>query len=231
MQQTEQHLGLRVMMLAKLTAGNDAQATINRARLDQAGAVAVNIIGSPGAGKTALLECTVRVLRADLNCAVIEGDLCTSRDGERVAALGIPVVQINTSGACHLDAGMVSAALEALPIPPCNLILIENVGNLVCPAAFELGERVRVVVLSVPEGHDKVAKYPAAFRHADLVVVSKTDLLEAVDFDAAALHADLRSIGCEAPVLELSAKTGAGTGAWAAWLRGAVGRHLRPERR
>lgn len=211
---------LRVMMLAGLTQGNDRRADCNLRLLDDRGAVAVNFIGSPGSGKTTVLAATVAELGGRIPFAVIDGDLETSRDGLRLAQLDVPVVQINTQGACHLDAAMVGRALAELPVGTGTAVLIENVGNLVCPAGFRLGERLRVVLLSVAEGSDKVAKYPATFRSADCVLINKADLLPYVEFDLAAVEGDLREIGARATVILVSARTGHGLADWTAWLQG-----------
>lgn len=211
---------MQVLLAQKLTQANDEAAAANRRRLARRGVTLVNVLGSPGAGKTALLEATIARTSGRLRIGVIEGDLWTARDGERIAALGVDVVQLNTGGACHLDAGMVSRALSRLPLAALDLVFVENVGNLVCPAAFDLGESHRVVVLSMTEGDDKPGKYPTAFRSADAVVVSKTDLTEYTGFSLTAFEQDLRSVGCRAPVFPLSALGGAGLDAWVAWTYG-----------
>ena len=199
---------------------NDVQAGHNRAHFDAHGVLAVNLMSAPGSGKTLLLEATVRTLREQLPCAVIEGDLETDNDAARIRRHGVPAVQITTGSACHLDAHMVHDALHELALDGLSLVFIENVGNLVCPASFALGAHRDVVLLSVTEGDDKPAKYPVMFRQADLVLVTKGDLLGVVDdFDAAKIERQVRELGNPAPVLTLSARTGAGLSGWLDWLR------------
>ncbi|MEI6029768.1 MAG: hydrogenase nickel incorporation protein HypB [Synechococcaceae cyanobacterium ELA739] len=197
----------------RLLAHNDLQAAVNRQRFAAAGVMVVNLLSSPGSGKTALLERLARTTQRSM--AVIVGDLATDNDARRLRAAGLPAVQITTGQACHLEAAMVQRAVDALeaqgqPLAQLELLLIENVGNLVCPAAYDLGESLRVVLLAAGEGEDKPLKYPALFHSADLVVISKIDLAGAVDLDR---HQALRAIAAVAPkarVLECSARTGAG---------------------
>ena len=199
---------------------NDVEARHNRAHFDAHGVLAVNLMSAPGSGKTLLLEATVRTLREQLPCAVIEGDLETDNDAARIRRHGVPAVQITTGSACHLDAHMVHEALHELALDGLSLVFIENVGNLVCPASFALGAHRDVVLVSVTEGDDKPAKYPVMFRQADLVLVTKGDLLGVVDdFDAAKIERQVRELGNPAPVLTLSARTGAGLPGWLDWLR------------
>jgi hydrogenase nickel incorporation protein HypB len=207
-------------LVRPLLERNDVEAGHNRAHFDAHGVLAVNLMSAPGSGKTLLLEATVRTLRAQLPCAVIEGDLETDNDAARIRRHGVPAVQITTGSACHLDAHMVHEALHELPLDELSLVFIENVGNLVCPASFALGAHRDVVLLSVTEGDDKPAKYPVMFRQADLVLVTKGDLLGVVDdFDAAKIERQVRELGNPAPVLTLSARTGAGLPGWLDWLR------------
>jgi hydrogenase nickel incorporation protein HypB len=202
-----------------LLAQNDQQAAHNRSHFDAAGTFVVNLMSSPGAGKTGLLEATIRALQGRLTIAVIEGDLETENDARRIRAAGAQAVQITTGTACHLDANMVHAALHSLNLRHIDVLFIENVGNLVCPACFELGQHRDVVLLSVTEGDDKPEKYPVMFRVADLMAVTKLDLLQAVgDFDPALVTRHLRNLASAAPVLELSARSGAGVDAWISWL-------------
>lgn len=214
----------RIEIYQDILAANDRIAAENRALLRAHGIFSLNIIGSPGCGKTALLEATICWLRkvSDLRVGVIEGDLATRRDAERIAALDVPVTQINTGGGCHLDAPMVQRALGELPLDAIDLIFIENVGNLVCPAEFDLGEDGKIAVLSVAEGHDKPEKYPIIFRNAMAVVISKADLLPHVDFDLARAQQELRHIHAEAPQFLLSARTKEGMEEWANWVRRAA---------
>ena len=215
---------MKVQVLKRVLAKNDAAAGEIRRMLDQHGVCSINLMGSPGCGKTTLLEATFQRLASELRCGVLEGDLATTRDAERIAAAGVPVVQVVTEGGCHLDAPTVAAAIEKLALDELDCLFIENVGNLVCPANFELGERLRVVVLSVPEGDDKPLKYPYMFQRADAVVISKTDLLPHCRFSLDKVRADLRKVNPEAALLTISAYDGTGLDAWLAWLRQAAGR-------
>jgi hydrogenase nickel incorporation protein HypB len=211
--------GWRVEVMQSLLRDNDHQAAHNRSHFAAAGTLVVNLMSSPGAGKTSLLEATIRALDGRLAVAVIEGDLETENDARRIRALGAPAVQITTGNACHLDAAMVHAALHRLDLRPIDVLFIENVGNLVCPAGFDLGQHCNVVLLSVTEGDDKPEKYPVMFRAADLLAVTKTDLLAAVgDFVPARAIRHLRALASAAPVLELSARSGAGMAHWIDWL-------------
>jgi hydrogenase nickel incorporation protein HypB len=212
-----------VEVLKGLLDANDHQAAHNREHFDRHGVFAVNLMSSPGAGKTALLEATIEALGTELGIGVVEGDLETENDAVRIRAKGVPAVQISTGSACHLDAHMVHSALHDMELDGLDLLFIENVGNLVCPASFDLGQHVNVALLSTPEGHDKPAKYPVMFRAADLVLITKTDLLGVLgDFDTAVAESSLRGIANPAPLLELSAKTGAGMEGWLGWLRRTV---------
>jgi hydrogenase nickel incorporation protein HypB len=211
--------GRTVTLAEKVLARNDALARQNRDWLCGRDILAVNLMSSPGAGKTTLLERTARDLAAELVIGVIEGDQETDLDSGRMRAAGCRVVQVNTGTGCHLDAVMVRGALTALDPPDGSVVVIENVGNLVCPALFDLGEAHRVVLASVTEGADKPVKYPHMFRTADLVLVSKTDLLPHLDFDLARCTADLGRISPGATVLPVSARTGDGTARWYDWLR------------
>lgn len=209
---------MEIRVVENLLRANEAVAMQTRAVLDAAGAVAVNLIGSAGAGKTALLEATLP--RLGVSAAVIEGDLQTTRDAERIGRLGTPVVQITTGKSCHLPPQLVLRALDGLDLRSARLVLIENVGNLICPAEIPLGEHFKVAVLSTAEGDDKVAKYPMLFHLADAVVINKIDLLPHVTFSMDRVRDDLRQVGSKASVFELSAKTGAGLEAWLDWLSG-----------
>jgi hydrogenase nickel incorporation protein HypB len=202
-----------------ILAKNDHLADHNREWLATRDITAVNLMSSPGSGKTTLLERTIRGLAGTRAVSVIEGDQETLIDAERIKATGCPVVQINTGGGCHLDADMLARGLRALDPPAGSLVFIENVGNLVCPALFDLGERARAVIISVTEGDDKPLKYPHMFAAADVVVVNKIDLLAYVDFDLDACTARARSIRPGVEVMCLSARTGEGIDAWHEWLR------------
>jgi hydrogenase nickel incorporation protein HypB len=208
-----------VLLQQKVLAKNDRLAQENRDSLQERGVLAVNLMSSPGAGKTTLLERTARELASKVAISVIEGDQAATLDARRIRAAGCQVVQINTGAGCHLDAEMVAEGLRLLDPPGGSLVVIENVGNLVCPALFDLGEQARVVLASVTEGDDKPVKYPHMFRRADLVVVSKNDLLPYVDFDTRRHAADVRKVSPDALMLQLSATTGAGMQEWYDWLR------------
>ena len=207
-----------VVIEQAILAKNDHLAEHNRAWLAARDIVALNLMSSPGSGKTALLERTIAALSGDRTICVIEGDQETTFDADRIRAAGARAVQVNTGAGCHLDAPMVQRAIEALEPSPGSLLFVENVGNLVCPALFDIGERARVVIISVTEGQDKPLKYPHMFATADLVVVNKTDLLPYVDFDVEAFTAYARSLNPGVRVLPLSAKTGEGVDDWYAWL-------------
>ena len=200
---------------------NDRLAARNRRLFAATRTLALNVLSSPGAGKTSLLVRTLLDLRGTQPLAVIEGDQQTSLDADRIRATGVPTLQINTGKMCHLDAGMVEEALDELPILGHGTLFVENVGNLVCPAAFDLGEARKVVLVSVTEGEDKPLKYPDMFHAAHLVVVTKTDLLPHLDFDVAALDANIRKINPRADVLRLSTRTGDGLAPWYAWIAAA----------
>ncbi|MCP2163495.1 hydrogenase nickel incorporation protein HypB [Goodfellowiella coeruleoviolacea] len=200
-------------------AKNNALAERNRRELADRGIVAVNVMSSPGAGKTTLLERTIRALAGQLPLAVVEGDQETRLDAERIRATGAPVVQINTGAGCHLDAELLASGVRALDPPEGALLFVENVGNLVCPALFDLGERHRVVVTSVTEGADKPLKYPHMFAGADLVLLNKIDLLPHVEFDVDAFLRDTRTANPHVEVIALSASTGDGLDIWYRWLR------------
>lgn len=210
-----------VTVLKSLLDENDHQAMHNRAHFDARGILAVNLMSSPGAGKTALLEATIEALGDRRRMVVIEGDLETENDAERIRAKGVEAVQIATGSACHLDAHMVHDALHRLDLEDVELVFIENVGNLVCPASFDLGQHANVTLLSVPEGDDKPAKYPVMFRAADLMLLTKTDLLPVLDdFDTVKAEQSLRLVGSAAPVLHVSPRKGSGIDHWVAWLEG-----------
>ena len=207
-----------------ILAKNDGYAAVNRQHLAERGIFALNLVSSPGSGKTTLLVKTIDAWAARTPVAVIEGDQQTSRDADRIRATGAAAIQINTGRGCHLDAQMVGRAMATLAPIANSLLLIENVGNLVCPAAFDLGEAHKVVILSVTEGDDKPLKYPDMFHAADLMIVSKVDLLPYVEFDVARAAEYARRVRPGLPVLTVSAKTGDGFGAWLAWLAQGVAR-------
>lgn len=206
-------------MEQQVLAKNDLLADRNRAWFAAQAIVAVNLMSSPGSGKTTLLERTVTDLVGSLPISVVEGDQETLLDARRLAATGARTVQINTGAGCHLDAGMLDSALRTLDPPPRSMLFVENVGNLVCPALFDLGEGARVVVMSVTEGADKPLKYPHMFRTADLVLLNKVDLLPYVDFDVAQCLAAARRARPDVPMLRVSATSGTGLQDWYGWLR------------
>jgi hydrogenase nickel incorporation protein HypB len=202
-----------------LLAKNDGYARQNRAWLERRGILALNLVSSPGSGKTSLLERTLADLRGEMELAVIEGDQQTTRDAERIRATGVKALQINTGKGCHLDAHQIGHALGDLGPAEHSVLFIENVGNLVCPALFDLGEAGKAVILSVTEGEDKPVKYPDMFHRAAVVLLNKIDLLPYLSFDEAQCLEYLRQVNADAPVLRVSATTGEGMEAWYAWLR------------
>ena len=208
-----------IEVITAILGENDRVAAHNRTHFDGHGVLAVNLMSSPGAGKTSLLEATIRALAGRLRVAVIEGDLATENDAARIRACGVPAVQISTGNACHLDATMVHDALDDLSLDGLDVLFIENVGNLVCPASFDLGQHRNVTLLSVPEGDDKPAKYPVMFRAADLSLVTKTDLLQYIgEFSLERARDSLRQIGYAGETIELSSRGGPGFEVWLAWL-------------
>lgn len=201
-----------------ILAKNDGYATQNRQRLQATGTLALNLVSSPGSGKTSLLVATIRALAGRLPVAVIEGDQQTSNDADRIRATGAPAIQVNTGKGCHLDAHMVGHAIDHLGLTDNGILFIENVGNLVCPAAFDLGEEAKVAILSVTEGEDKPLKYPDMFAASSLMILNKTDLLPHLDFDVAACAANARRINPTIDILHVSARTGEGLADWIDWL-------------
>jgi len=207
-------LSVEIDILAK----NNRLAAGNRRFLREKGVFALNLVSSPGSGKTTILERTLRDLSGSLRCAVIEGDQQTDNDARRIAATGVPAKQINTGAGCHLDAHMVGHAMEELPMDGLDILFIENVGNLVCPASFDLGEAHKVVVLSVTEGEDKPLKYPQMFHAADVMLLNKVDLLPYLDFDVDKCLEMARRVSPHIRIFQLSARSGAGMAEWYEWL-------------
>lgn len=197
---------------------NEKLAADNRARFDEAGVFVLDLMASPGAGKTSTILATIAALRDRYGIAVIEGDIASKVDAEKVKAHGIPAVQINTGGACHLESDMIKRAVDALPLDELDLIIIENVGNLVCPTEFYLGEHAKVMILSVPEGHDKPYKYPGIFQISEAVILNKVDTMPVFDFDEAEFTGVVRSLNPTAPIFRLAATKDEGVAEWAAWL-------------
>jgi hydrogenase nickel incorporation protein HypB len=203
----------------RILADNDATARHNRAHFEEAGVLAINLMGSPGAGKTAVLEATARATRGRLRLGAVSGDLATDRDAVRLNAAGIPSAAITTGTACHLDARLVHRALHGVAWRDLDVFFIENVGNLVCPAVYDLGQAANVVALSVTEGEDKPIKYPVMFRTAQLVLLTKVDLLPHLDVDLAALEDGLARVMPEPRMIRVSARTGEGIDEWLGWLQ------------
>lgn len=212
-----------IKIVADILKANDAIAEANAQRFAQKGVRVLNFISSPGAGKTTLIERTLEHFAGAPRIGVIEGDIATSRDAERIQAFGAPVVQINTRGGCHLDANMVARALDELPLDDLDAVFIENVGNLVCPVGYKLGEDAVVAVLSIAEGEDKPAKYPALFRRAAVMVVNKLDLLPHCDVDPDVIVRDARAVNPALDVVRTSCRTGEGLDDWYAWLERRLG--------
>jgi hydrogenase nickel incorporation protein HypB len=214
---------VKKVVLEGVLDANDALAQSNRQMFDEAGNYVVNMMSSPGAGKTALLEKTLEQLRGKLRLGILEGDVQTTLDADRLARFHVPLVQVNTDsgfgGECHLDANMVRSGLSELPLPEIETLIIENVGNLVCPAEFKVGEDTRVMVYSVTEGEEKPLKYPLMFRSADLVLVNKLDLLQHLDFDLEQFLGNLDAVNPGVERILTSAKTGKGVQEWCEWLR------------
>lgn len=209
---------VRVPVVRDILSANERVAAENRRLLQEKRICAVNVMASPGAGKTSLILRTAEALEDRLRIGVIEGDIASRVDADKIAAAGMPVVQINTGGTCHLDAPMVGAALAELPLDEVDLLLIENVGNLICPVEFGLGAHASIVVASIPEGDDKPYKYPGIFATVDAVVLNKLDLAPHVPFDRGTFRRLIGGLNAAAPVVELSCMTGEGLQSWADWL-------------
>lgn len=210
---------MQVEVKTNVLAKNDAIASSLQQIFKEKHIFVFNLMGSPGAGKTSLLEATLQDLAKDYNVAVIEGDLFTSKDAERIHALGVPVIQINTVGGCHLDANMIQDAISNLDLDALDMIIIENVGNLVCPAEFDIGEAVKVTVLSVTEGEDKPLKYPLIFKESKAILLNKIDLLPYVPFDKEKAIKDIRNLNPQGQVFEISCTVKDGLVPWLTWLR------------
>lgn len=209
---------MKLRIATKILDANERIAQDNRRIFDDKGVYVVNLMSSPGAGKTSLLESTIRGLADKIKLGVIEGDITGTDDAARIDSLGIPVVQINTGGACHLDANVINEVLGDLPLDELDMLFIENVGNLVCPAEFKLGEDVKVMVLSLTEGHDKPLKYPLMFQESSVLLINKIDLKPFLDVDVEKIRRDALSLNPDIRIFEVSCKTGDGIGAWTEWL-------------
>ncbi|MFC1900533.1 hydrogenase nickel incorporation protein HypB [Chloroflexota bacterium] len=213
---------MEIKVLKGIMDANDTIAARNRDRLDKDRILTINVMSSPGAGKTSLVMQTIEKLKPEMNIAVIEGDITSSVDADKVSQQGVPVVQINTEGGCHLDANMIEKALNSLSLDGVDLLLIENVGNLVCPAEFILGEHRKVMLLSTPEGDDKPHKYPLMFTESELVLVNKIDLMPYLDFNMDAFNSVVTGLNPGVKILPISCKTGEGLEAWLSWLKNEV---------
>ncbi len=213
---------MKIKVLQNILSANDQRAQENHELFDGHQLCAINITASPGAGKTSTIMAAIRALKGEIGIGVIEGDISSSIDAEAVSKEGIPAVQINTGGACHLDATMLSNAFDSLPLAEIDLLFIENVGNLICPASFALGEHKKVLIASVPEGDDKPYKYPVMFNQSDLVILNKIDLLPYVKFDRQRFIDAVRGLNKNATIIEISCTTGEGIERWLEWLATAV---------
>lgn len=210
---------MEISVMSNILEKNEETAAELNAMFTRRGILAVNLLGSPGGGKTSLVEQTVSLLKDDFAIAIIEGDLYTSKDADRIAAHGVPVIQINTHGGCHLDAAMVKAAIDQLDLNKLDILIIENVGNLVCPAEFAVGEHAKVVILSVTEGEDKPLKYPLVFQQSAAVIINKVDLLPYTDFAIESAVRDIAGLNPQAAILQVSCKSGSGLTDWLDWLK------------
>ena len=208
------HIDLKQPILAK----NDSIARELRERFADNGVFVLDLLASPGSGKTSTILATIDALRDEFNIAVIEGDIASSVDAEKIKAQGTAAVQINTGGACHLESAMIRRAVDVLDLDRLDLIIIENVGNLVCPTDFDLGENMKAMILSVPEGHDKPLKYPGVFQVSDAVILNKADTMPVFDFEEEAFNASVRQLNPQAPIFKMSATKGDGVSEWAEWL-------------
>lgn len=213
---------MKVQVVKNVLDANDRIARENRGLFDAKRIYVINLMSGPGAGKTTLVEKTILALRGQYRIAVIEGDIQDTYDADRVAALGIPAVQINTGGGCHLDGNMIREALAGLDLDAIDLLIVENVGNLVCPAEFKVGENAKVMILSAPEGADKPAKYPLMFQESSVLIINKIDLMPYVDFDREKARHDARTVNKDLTIFEVSCRTGEGLEGWFAWLRGQI---------
>ncbi len=209
---------MKVEILKNITSANDAIAAQNQQVLDKHNILALNIMASPGAGKTSLILQTINCLKGKLNISVIEGDVASRIDADKIDKEGIPVVQINVGSACSLEAQMITPALDKLPLDKVNLLFIENVGNLICPAEFALGEHRKVVISSIPEGDDKPAKYPLMFTLADVVIINKIDLLPHLEFDLHNFTKTVKGINPKVKIFQVSCNTGQGIDEWCSWI-------------
>ncbi len=210
---------MKINVVSKILEANERLAEDNRKLFDSHGLLVINLMSAPGAGKTTLLTKTIKELKGELKLGVVEGDIQGTYDAEQIGALDIPVVQINTGGACHLDANMISESVKDLPLADLDILIIENVGNLVCPAEFNVGEHVKIMLLSLTEGHDKPLKYPLMFQESSALVVNKIDLKPYVDARPEKIRHDALSLNPQLKIFEVSCKSGEGIGEWTSWLK------------
>ena len=213
---------MKVKVVTNILEANDRLAAENRKLFDTNGTYVVNIMSAPGAGKTSLIVKTIEELKQKIKIGVIEGDIAGTDDAQRIESLGIPVVQINTGGACHLDANMIYEVLGELPLKDLDLLIIENVGNLVCPAEFQVGENMKVMLLSIAEGHDKPLKYPLMFQESSALILNKIDLAPYTDADIDKIRKDSLSLNPDLKIFDISCKTGEGIKEWTEWLQSQV---------
>jgi len=210
---------MEIKIMKNIMEANDRLAAENRALFRDRGMTAVNVMASPGSGKTSVIIQVIKSLGAEIDIGVIEGDIATNIDAETIGRLGIPVYQINTGGGCHLDANMIRMAVQNFTLKKRSLLLIENVGNLVCPSTFDLGEEYKLVIASVPEGHDKPYKYTSMFMAADVIILNKKDLMPYIDFDKDSFYKGVRAVNQKTHVFEISCRTGEGVQTFISWLR------------
>jgi len=216
-------MAIKVLTIQEdILGANDEKAKENEDFLNKSGILMVNIMSSPGAGKTSLILHTIENLKDKARIGVIEGDVASTIDAEKVSEQSIPVLQINTAGGCHLDAYMIEKALKNMPLDDINLLIIENVGNLICPAEFALGEQIKVMLLSLPEGHDKPLKYPLMFTEADVVLINKVDLAPLLDFDTDSFIKAVKGLNPDVKIFQVSCKTGEGMEGWYSWLENQI---------
>jgi hydrogenase nickel incorporation protein HypB len=210
---------MEIKVMKNIMHANQKLADENRERFASKKITAVNIMASPGAGKTSIITKVIEIINGFPGIGVIEGDIASSIDAEKIDRMGIPVVQINTGGGCHLDANMIKTSVEDLNLAENSILFIENVGNLVCPSSFDLGENIKMVIASVPEGHDKPYKYTSMFESADVIILNKTDLMPYIDFDKESFYRGIRALNEKAPVFEISCRTGQGLNGFVNWLK------------
>ncbi|MDI6889721.1 MAG: hydrogenase nickel incorporation protein HypB [Thermodesulfovibrionales bacterium] len=213
---------MKIKVVTRIMEANDRIAAENKKFFNEAGVYVINLMSAPGAGKTSLIERTIKEYQGKLRVGVIEGDIAGTEDAQRIGGLGIPVIQINTGGACHLDANMINEAIVGLYLKDLDLLIIENVGNLVCPAEFKVGEDMKVMLLSVTEGDDKPLKYPLMFQESSALVLNKIDLLPYTNVDIGKIKKNSLSLNPTLKIFEVSCKTGEGIGEWAEWLQSLV---------